>query len=438
MKVLIKNARLAATETPEPQPVDILIANGLVKQINPNISEPEANIIDAQGKIVVPGLIDVHVHFREPGQTHKEDIRSGSHAAAAGGFTTVVAEPNTTPPIDTPSRIRRLLAAARKTSIIRFYTKAAITVGTKGKRLAHIHELKTAGAQAVSDDGHPVPTETIMLHALEKAAQCNILVTPHCEESPQYWHITRNRKHRATQTFLRHHAQYTGEPKYNSEARFIERDITLAEKAGARIHISHVSLAESVEIIAAAKERGAMVTAETTPHHFILTADDADRIGTNAKVNPPLRSKDDVKAIKQGLRDGTIDIIASDHAPHSPDEKNRPWNDAPFGVIGLETTLGLVLTHLVRPGILTLKQTIDKMTIAPAEIYGLNTHGIGSLTPGSPADLVIIDPDHEWKVNSSEFHSKGRNCPFDGLTLQGRAVLTMVNGRIVARNGKVV
>jgi dihydroorotase len=227
-------------------------------------------------------------------------------------------------------------------------------------------------------------------------------------------------------------------PPYAREAEFIKRDIELAEKAGAAVHISHVSLAKSVEIIAAAKRRGVRVTAEAAPHHFVLTADDAQRIGPNAKVNPPLRTQADVDAVRQGLRDGTIDIIASDHAPHSPEEKNRPWADAPFGAIGLETTLALVLTCLVRPGVLTLMQAIEKMTIAPARIFGLDAEGIGRLAPGAAGDVAIIDPDQMWKVDAREFYSKGRNCPFDGLTLQGKAIVTIVAGRIVARAGKIV
>ena len=440
MKVLIKNGMLPRADSAESRPVDILINGGRIQQIGPGIVDSEAGIIDARGKVVVPGLVDVHVHFREPGQEYKEDIRSGSWAAAAGGFTTVVAEPNTNPPIDTPDRVRDLLATAREKSIVRFHTKAAITVDMQGEELADIAELKRAGARAISDDGHPVPTERLMQHALDKGRECSILVSPHCEESPRYREKTRSKEHKNGQSTLWDYtlSKGTGEGKYESEARFIERDIALAERAGARIHISHVSLAKSVEIIAAAKKRGVMVTAEATPQHFLLTAYDAKRIGPNAKVNPPLRSQNDVDAIKQALRDGTIDIIASDHAPHSPDDKNRPWGEAPFGVIGLETTLGLVLTYLVRSGVLTLMQAIEKLTITPARIFGLDADGIGRLAPGATGDVTIIDPDLEWKVDATTFYSKGRNCPFDGLVLQGRAVMTMVGGRIVARDGKIV
>jgi len=427
MNLLIKNGIVAGTGRGETQAVDLLIRNGRVAQIGPGLVDPAAAVIDARGKLVAPGLVDVHVHFREPGQEHKEDLRSGSRAAAAGGFTSVVAEPNTIPPIDTPDRVRSLLTTAREKCIVRFHTKAAITAGIEGEELADIAALKAAGARAISDDGHPVPTARLMQRAFEKAREYDILVSPHCEESPRY---------RARIESLASEKTPPDAP-YTAEDRFVRRDLELAEKAGARVHISHVSLATSVALIAAAKRRGVRVTAEATPHHCLLTADDARRIGPNAKVNPPLRSPRDVEAVRQGLRDGTIDIIASDHAPHAPEEKNRPWDDAPFGVIGLETTLGLVLTGLVRPGVLTLTQALDKLTAAPARIFGLEAEGIGRLAPGALGDVVIIDPDREWQVNARAFYSKGRNCPFDGLALRGKAVMTIVGGRIVARDGKL-
>jgi dihydroorotase len=229
-----------------------------------------------------------------------------------------------------------------------------------------------------------------------------------------------------------------GASPYTSEAGFIERDVELAEKIGARLHISHVSLARSVEIIANAKKRGVNVTAEATPQHLLLTDKMAKEIGPNAKVNPPLRSEEDMVALREGLANGTIDIIASDHAPHSPEEKSRSWEQAPFGVIGLETTLSLILTYLVRPGILTLNQAIEKMTIGPAKIFGLDVLGVGSLRPGVKADLTLIDLERKWKVDASRFYSKGRNCPFNGWELQGKAILTIVAGRVVAKDGVVI
>ena len=429
MKVLIKKAGLLKAGPERLEVFDILIDEGKVEKMGREIVAPEASLIDAQGKILVPGLVDVHVHFREPGQEYKEDLRTGSLAAAAGGFTTVIAEPNTTPPIDTPARLRRLLNGAEKKSIIHFYSKAAITKGLIGKSLADIVSLRKAGAKAISDDGNPVPTRTLMRNALVKATECGIPISPHCEESASY-----------RERILHHQMPYAspGAHPYTSEAGFIQRDIELAEATESSIHFSHVSLAKSVEMIANAKKRGVKVTAEATPHHLVLTDRMIKEIGPNAKVNPPLRSDEDVAAIKEGLANGTIDIIASDHAPHSPEEKNRPWDQAPFGAIGLESTLGVILTFLVRPGLLTLNQAIEKMTIIPARIFGLDQLGVGSLKPGVNADLTLIDLDKKWKVDASRFYSKGRNCPFDGWELYGRAILTIVDGRIVAKDGNIV
>ena len=368
MNLLIKKARLVKTEPEHLELFDVLICGEEIKEIGQDILSPGASVIDANGKILVPGLVDAHVHFREPGQEYKEDLRTGSLAAAAGGFTTVIAEPNTTPPIDTPVRLRRLLDHARKKSVINFYSKAAITKGMKGSSLTNIFKLKEAGARAISDDGNPIAGRKLMGNALAKGKESRILVTPHCEESVSYREkiLKQREKLEGRSIFsLMPYASPEGGP-YSSEAGFIKRDVELAERTGANLHISHVSLAKSVDIIAEAKKRGVKVTAEATPHHLLLTERMAREIGPNAKVNPPLRSEEDVAAVKEGLASGVIDIIASDHAPHSPEEKNRDWEKAPFGIIGLETTLGLVLTFLVRPGILTLSQAIEKMTIMPA------------------------------------------------------------------------
>lgn len=440
MKLLIKKASLIKKGSEGLEVLDVLICGEEIKEIGQDILSPGASVIDANGKILVPGLVDAHVHFREPGQEYKEDLRTGSLAAAAGGFTTVIAEPNTTPPIDSPLRLRRLLDHARKKSVINFYSKAAITKGMKGNSLTNIFKLKEAGARAISDDGNPIAGRKLMGNALAKGKESGILVTPHCEESVSYRKkILRQREKLEGRSIfsLMPYASPEGGP-YSSEAGFIKRDVELAERTGANLHISHVSLAKSVDIIAEAKKRGVKVTAEATPHHLLLTERMAREIGPNAKVNPPLRSEEDIAAVKEGLASGIIDIIASDHAPHSPEEKNRDWEKAPFGIIGLETTLGLVLTFLVRPGILTLSQAIEKMTIMPARIFGLDVLGIGSIKPGAKADLTLIDLDTKWKVDSNSFYSKGRNCPFNGWELYGKAILTIVAGRIVARDGKII
>ncbi len=432
-KILIKNGTVYNVPNKKTGVFDVLISNSRIEKISKNIKDKEALIVDAKDKIVVPGLVDVHVHFRQPGQEYKEDLYSGSRAAAAGGFTTVIAEPNTTPPIDTPSRLIQLLKTAKKESIINYFSKSATTVGLNGKRLVDVERLRSAGARAISDDGHPVAGERLMFNALKKGKEFDILVNPHCEESPLY----RKRQNEKREN-LRNFSGSTGNQPYEAEADFVMRDIGLAEKSGARIHISHVSLAKAVSEIAKAKKRGVKITAEVTPHHLLLSRDVVKKIGTNAKVNPPLRTKADVKAVQQGLADGTIDIIASDHAPHSEKDKNLPFNKAAFGLIGLETTLGLVLTHLVRPGILTLKQAIEQMTILPAKIFDLDKFGIGSLTPGTKAGITIIDLKKRWKVDVNKFFSKAKNCPFNGWKLQGKAVMTIVGNRIVMKDGKII
>jgi len=308
-----------------------------------------------------------------------------------------------------------------------------------GKRLANITTLKEAGAKAISDDGNPVPGERLMQNALIKGKECGILVSPHCEESIIYRERILKEKKLNEPSFLSPMPYAPpGAGAYTSEAGFIKRDIELAEKVEARLHISHVSLARSVDLIAQAKRRGVKITAEATPHHFLLTERMAKEIGTNAKVSPPLRSEEDVAAVREGLVNDVIDIIASDHAPHSPDEKNRGWDQAPFGVIGLETTLGLVLTFLVHPGILTLSQAIDKMTVMPASIFGLDAIESGRLRPGVKADLILIDLEKTWKVDANRFYSKGRNCPFNGWDLRGKTILTIVAGHIVARDGRII
>lgn len=434
MKLLIKRGLIFNDATGELETLDVLINDTKFKKIDSNIIDEDALVVDAEDKIVVPGLIDAHVHFRQPGQEYKENIYTGSLAAAAGGFTTVIAEANTIPPIDTPDRLRKILEIANNLSVVNYYSKASITRGMQGRRLVDVKQMKAAGAKAISDDGHPVAGKKMMMNALIKAREHDILVNPHCEESELYRTKIMAKNGRHGQGKLLKMPYSSQVSPYCSEDGFIKRDLEVAERAGARIHISHVSLATSVNLIARAKRNGVRVTAEATPHHFLLTEKMANEIGPNAKVNPPLRSEEDVAAIKEGLANGTIDIIVSDHAPHSQEEKSS-WGKAPFGIIGLETSLGLTLTFLVHTGLLTLNQAIDKMSHLPARIFGVQA---GDLSLGASGDVTIIDPKKKWKVDARKFYSKGRNCPFDGWELQGKAVMTIVAGRIVMKDGMII
>ncbi len=433
MLILIKNGKLIDPGNNRENFLDILIENSKIKDISKDITIKTTDhlVIDASNKIISPGLIDVHVHFREPGFQDKETITTGSRAAAMGGFTTVIMEPNTYPPIDTPTRVKNVLDIANKNKIINVLTKACISERIEGKKLVKVKDIKEAGAVAISDDGHPVGSNKLMENAFKKAKDNNILVNPHCEESEFY----RDKiKEKEGEDFFR------DTMPYSAEASFIHRDINLIRKSECPLHISHVSLRDSVKEIEKAQNEELPVTAEATPHHFSLTKEDLEKcekikIKNNAKVNPPLRSQEDVDSIREGLKDNTIQVIASDHAPHTPWEKDQSWDNAPFGIIGLETTVGIVFTNLVHKEILTLNNAIAKMTINPAKIFGLNC---GKLDIGSQADITIIDTLKEWTVDVNKFESKGRNCPFDGWKLTGKSIMTIVRGDIVMINDRII
>jgi dihydroorotase len=424
VKLLIKNGRVIDPRNARDDLLDILVEEGRIKGIAPAIDAEDAVVIDASNRVVAPGLIDMHVHFRQPGRhEYKETIRTGSRAAAKGGLTTVVCEPNTIPPIDCGKRIRQVLDIAKTDSIVNVYTTECITKGMKGREMVSVGQGVKAGAVALTDDGFPVVSSEIMEKAATEAKEYGIPVCPHCEESR-----LKGRK----EPSARWRREGLVRRRYHSEATYIERDIQIVKSTRCPFHFLHVSLAKSVALIAGAKERGLPVTAEATPHHFTLTEQDAKVIGPNAKVSPPLRSAKDMAAIRGALRDGIIDVIASDHAPHTPDEKAS--DNPPFGVIGLETTLGIVLTYLVHGGVLSLRSAIEKMTVNPARILKIKA---GELSVGLLADITIIDPNREWVVNANEFESKGRNCPFDGWKLKGKAVMTIVGGRVVMNEGKI-
>ncbi|MFH1102919.1 MAG: dihydroorotase [Pseudomonadota bacterium] len=403
--------------------MDILIANGVIEKISPEpipaIEVAGMHVIDASGKIVTPGLIDMHVHFREPGHEYKETIETGSRAAAAGGFTAVCAMPNTVPVNDNRQVTESILEKAQKAGGIRVYPVAAISFGLKGEALTEFGDLKEGGAVAVSDDGRPVANSRLMRRALEYAKGFGLLVISHCEDPDLSRGGAMNEGETATRLGL------PGIPNA-AESVMVMRDIALCELTCAPVHIAHVSSLESVRAIREAKMRGLPVTAETAPHYFTLTDAAVNSYNTHAKMNPPLRSEKDRQAILEGLRDGTIDVIATDHAPHSSIEKEVEFDQAANGIIGLETSLCLGL-NLVEKGILTLEQLIRKMSSNPAKILGIDNR----LKAGNPADITVIDPEKTYVIDAKRFRSKSRNTPFDGWEVKGKAVCTIVGGKIV-------
>jgi len=422
MGVLIKNGRVIDPSQSLDMVSDIYVRGDRVKEISKRIDTPRKSdtVIDASGQVVSPGLIDIHVHLREPGYEHKETIKTGCLAAAAGGFTSIVCMPNTNPINDNASVTEYILLKARTEGIVNVFPIGAITKGEKGGELADIGEMCEAGCVAISDDGMPVTDSGLMRKAMEYVRPFGIPVITHAEDTGLSAGGVMNEGFVSTELGLR------GIPSASEEAG-IGRDIILCELTGTPLHICHVSTKDSVRLVREAKKRGAKVTAEATPHHFTLTDKEVYGYNTNAKMNPPLRTQEDVDAIIEGIADGTIDVIATDHAPHSQDEKNVEFDLAPFGIVGLETALSLSL-ELVEKGIITLDEMIKKLTVVPSEIVGIER---GTLAPGSIADLVVFDPGKSRTVNPGEFLSKSRNTPFSGWELKGVVSNTIVSGKVV-------
>ena len=408
-------------------PGDILVVDGRIADIFPGNSQavpqdrsaPPCRIVDARGRIVTPGLIDMHVHLREPGFEHKETIETGCQAAVCGGFTAVCCMPNTRPVNDHRNITKYILDRAAKAGLARVYPVAAITQGLEGRVPCDYEDLKKAGAVAISDDGRPLVDSRLMRQALEKARTLGLAVVSHCEDPYLAEGGTINEGPVARDLGV------YGIPNA-SESIMVLRDIALSELTGAPVHIAHVSTRESVQAIRSAKTRGVAVTAETAPHYALLTDEAVRTHGADAKMNPPLRSEKDRQSIRQGLADGTIDCIATDHAPHSPEEKAAGLENAPNGIIGLETALAVSLS-LVADGTLTLAGLIAKMSTQPARILGIPC----GLKPGMPADITLIDPGLAFTIDASLFRSRSRNSPFVGMQVVGKAVLTMVGGRVV-------
>jgi dihydroorotase len=425
--LLIKNGRVLDPANKVDKDMDVFVENGKIKELGTEIKGKADGEIDAKGLVVVPGLIDMHVHLREPGREDKETIATVSRAAAAGGFTTIVGMPNSAPDADNQTVIEFVLSKAKKEAVVNVLPVGAITKKRQGKELAEIGELKKTGAVAVSDDGSDVQNSGLMRKALEYCGMWSMPVLSHSEDMDLASSGVMHEGLVSTELGL------AGKPTAAEEV-MIAREIILSKLVGHPIHFCHVSTGGSVELVRQAKKNGQAITAETCPHYFSLTDEAVRGYNTNAKVNPPLRSKEHLEAVKEGLKDGTIDVIASDHAPHTLVEKFREFDLCENGMVGLETSLPLVLTKLVDAKVLPLGEAIAKMTVNPANVLGLDK---GTLGQGKDADITIIDLDKEFTVDPEKFESKGRNTPFTGMKLKGKAVYTIVGGKVVFKNGKV-
>lgn len=423
MRTLIKGGQVIDAKTKINDCLDILIEDGKITEIGKDIEFVNGDIIYAQGKYVLPGLVDAHCHLRDPGQEYKEDIETGTRSAAKGGFTSIACMPNTSPVIDNEAIVKYIINKAKQDGVVNVYPIGAISKGLKGEELSEIGELKFAGAVAVSDDGKPLKNSALMKKALQYSSMFDITVISHCEDLDLVDEGMMNEGYMSTVLGLR------GIPSAAEEI-MVSRELILAEYTKIPVHIAHVSTELSVDLIRHAKSRGVKVTCETCPHYFTLTDEACEGFNTLAKVNPPLRTKKDVEAIIEGLKDGTIDIIATDHAPHHQDEKNVEFAIAANGMVGFETALPLCVTYLVKPGYLTMEQLVEKMCVNPSKILGLNK---GSIEVGSSADLTIINMDEEYVVDVSKFSSKSKNSPFDGFKLLGAVYYTIVNGNVVVR-----
>ena len=420
--VLVKGGRVIDPSRQLDQAADVLIQEGRIAAVESNVTAPEgAETIDASGMVVAPGLVDVHVHLREPGKEAAETVATGARAAAAGGFTSVCAMPNTDPITDNQAAIGFIVKQANAANSARVFPYGAISIGQRGEHLAEFAKLIEAGAIAFSDDGHPVLSSHLMRTALEYAQAFGIPVADHCEEPSLAKGGAMHDGVVSTRLGLK------GIPAAAEEI-MVARDVILSELTGGHVHLCHISTKGSVDIIRRGKENGVNVTAEVTPHHLTLTHDKCEGYNTNAKMNPPLREEADVVALREALKDGTLDMIATDHAPHHYEAKERDFDDAPFGIVGLETALGLGVKELVNGGVLSLLELLRRMSTEPAKAFRLDA---GTLEAGKPADLVIFDPGATWTVDPTGFHSKSRNTPYTGHVLAGRVERTIVGGRTV-------
>ncbi len=419
--ILIKNGYVVDPASQFEGICDLLIEDGIIKSRKNSISEKADRIIDADGLTVFPGLVDLHVHLRDPGLTHKEDIVTGSRAAAHGGVTSILAMPNTLPVMDSVDRVDYVRHKAETEAAVHIYQTSSLTKGMKGEELVDFHALVNSGVKAFSEDGKSVMTGAVMYDAMKAAAKENTLICEHSEDIT----LVRGGVMNADEN-----AERLGLPGISNavEDSIVARDLVFAGELGTKIHFCHCSTKGSVDLIAFAKEKGLHVTAEVCPHHFILTSDDIPSDDGNYKMNPPLRTRADVEALKEGLRSGIIDCISTDHAPHAADEKDGGFLHSAFGIVGIETSAALTYTELVKTGVLTLMQMAEKMSTKPAQILGINA---GTLAEGAPADIAVYDFAHEYAIDPKTFCSKGTNTPFAGKRVYGRTVYTLVDGQIV-------
>lgn len=417
----IKNARVIDPASRRDAVGDLFARDGRIVPSLPALEKRRATVVDARGQVAAPGLVDIHVHFREPGQTHKETIATGSRAAAAGGFTTVVCMPNTSPPADNAGTIQYILDAVRRDSLVKVLPTGCITIGMKGEALAPIGSLKRAGVVAITDDGDCVQSNEVMRRAIEYAKMFGLPVMDHCQDRSMTEGAVMNEGDTSIRLGLR------GWPNA-AEDLVVSRNVILSTYTGAHVHMQHVTSALSVEILRQAKAKGVRVTAEATPHHIALTDASLCSYDPNFKMNPPLRTDADRRALIEGLRDGTLDCIATDHAPHTDYEKDKEFDYAPNGIIGLETALAVVLGALLRESRFSLTRVVDLMSRRPAAVLGL---AAGTLAAGSPADICIFDPKEVWTYDARAGQSKSVNSPWSGKRLQGRVKTTVVDGRIV-------
>ncbi len=429
MKILIKNGHVIDPANGIDEVTDIFVRNGIISEVGEttDLEGIDMEIIDASGMIVAPGLVDMHVHLREPGEEYKETIETGTRAAVYGGVTSVACMPNTDPVCDNETVVRYIKERAKETGYANVFPVGAISKGLEGKYLAEIGEMAFNGAVAVTDDGRPVENSGLMRRAIEYSEMFDITVISHCEDMA-LGEGDMNEGAVASEMGLRGISPA-------AEEVMAARDILVAESLGGRVHIAHISTKGTVELVRQAKKRGVKVTCETCPHYFSLTDEACRGYNTNAKMNPPLRTDEDVMAIKEGLKDGTIDCIVTDHAPHHPDDKQCEFGYAKNGIVGLETSLGLGIKNLVKEGVLSMSQLIEKMSKNPSEILGISK---GTLGVGHSADIVIFDPEKPWTVDIKELHSKSKNSPFDGFELYGKPLYVLVGGEIIINRGELM